>query len=251
MNTLMVRTAAFGLAVASLGLAAGAMAQPAPMSHGPMAEGMHHMGTMLTVTAEGRSTRVPDVAEVSGGVVTTAPTAAAAMRENADKMNAVVDAVRKAGVADRDIQTTGLSLSPQYRYVNNAPPVLTGYQATNTVSLRIRRIADTGKLLDALVAVGANQINGPNFTVENSAAALDEARVAAVKTGRARAELYAGAAGLKVKRIVSITEGGTFDPGPRPMMMAKAMREDMAAAPPVAPGEVALNVNVTMTFELE
>jgi uncharacterized protein YggE len=251
MNNRMVRTAAFGLAVASLGLAAGVAAQPAPMMHGPMNQGMQHMGTMLTLTAEGRSTRVPDVAEVSGGVVTTAPTAAAAMRDNAEKMTAVVDAVKKAGVADRDIQTTGLTLAPQYRYVNNAPPVLTGYQATNTVSLRIRRIADTGKLLDALVAVGANQISGPNFTVENSAAALDEARVAAVKTGRARAELYAGAAGLKVKRIVSIVEGGAFDPGPRPMMMAKAMREDMAAAPPVAPGEVALNVNVTMTFELE
>ena len=109
-------------------------------------------GTLLTLTAEGRSTRAPDVAEVSGGVVTTAPTAAAAMRDNAAKMTAVVAAVKKAGIADRDIQTTGLSLQPQYRYENNAPPVLTGYQATNTVSLRIRKIVETGKLLDTLVA---------------------------------------------------------------------------------------------------
>jgi uncharacterized protein YggE len=229
-----------GLAAAALGVAAGAAAQPAPVV----------AGTLLTLTAEGQTTRVPDVAEVSTGVVTTAPTAAAAMRDNAARMTAVVDAVKKAGVADRDIQTSGLNLSPQYRYENNAPPVLTGYQASNTVSLRIRRIADTGKLLDALVAVGANQINGPSFVVENSAAALDEARVAAVKAGRARADLFAGAAGLKVKRIVSITEGGGFEPGPRPMM-AKAAMMDAAPAPPVAPGEVALNVNVTMTFELE
>jgi uncharacterized protein YggE len=230
-----------GLAAAALGVATGAAAQPAP--------GVAGAGTLLTVSAEGRSTRVPDIAEVSTGVVTTAPTAAAAMRDNAARMTAVVDAVKKAGIADRDIQTSGLNLSPQYRYEQNAPPVLTGYQASNTVSLRIRRIADTGKLLDTLVAVGANQINGPNFVVEKQDAALDEARVAAVKTGRARAELYAGAAGLKVRRIVSISEGGSFDPGPRPMMKAAMM--DAAPATPVAPGEVALTVNVTMTFELE
>jgi uncharacterized protein YggE len=228
--------AAFGVA-AMLGSAAAA--QPAPAN-----------GTLLTLTAEGRSLRAPDVAEVSGGVVTVAPTAAAAMRENAARMTAVVAAVKQAGIADRDVQTTGLSLQPQYRYENNAPPVLTGYQATNTVALRIRKIDQTGKLLDTLVQVGANQISGPNFIVEDSAAALDEARVAAVKAGRARAELYAGAAGLKVRRIVSISEGGSFDPGPRPMMMKAAM-DSAPAAPPVAPGEVSLNVNVTMTFELE
>ncbi len=235
----------FGRTAAALGVAAmlgsAATAQPAPVPAN---------GTLLTLTAEGRSTRVPDVAEVSGGVVTVAPTAAAAMRENAARMTAVVAAVKQAGIADRDVQTSGLSLQPQYRYENNAPPVLTGYQATNTVALRIRKIDQTGKLLDTLVQVGANQISGPNFVVENSAAALDEARVAAVKAGRARAELYAGAAGLKVRRIVSISEGGAFDPGPRPMMM-KASMDAAPAAPPVAPGEVALNVNVTMTFELE
>lgn len=228
-----------GLAAAAIGIASTATAQPVQAVAA---------GTLLTLTAEGRTTRVPDVAEVSTGVVTTAPTAAAAMRDNAVRMTAVVDAVKKAGVADRDIQTSGLSLSPQYRYEQNAPPVLTGYQASNTVSLRIRRIAGTGKLLDALVAAGANQINGPNFVVDQQDAALDEARVAAVKAGRSRAELYAGAAGLKVRRIVSISEGGSFEPGPRPMLKAAMM--DAAPAPPVAPGEVALTVNVTMTFEL-
>jgi uncharacterized protein len=206
--------------------------------------------TTLTVNAEGRVTRAPDIAEISGGVVTSAPTAAAAMRENADRMTAVVAAVRKAGIADRDIQTTGLSLQPQYRYDNNQPPVLTGYQATNTVSLRVRKIDETGKLLDTLVGVGANQISGPNFRVEAADAALDEARVDAVATARARAELYAKAAGKRVRRIVSIAESGGFEPGPRPMM-AKAVMMDAAPAPPVAPGEVALSINVTMVFELE
>jgi uncharacterized protein len=231
-RTLVAMAAAVGLSTA-----AAAQVVPAPAT--------------LTVNAQGRVARAPDIAEVSGGVVTSAPTAAAAMRENAERMTAVVAAVKKAGIADRDIQTSGLSLQPQYRYQNNEPPVLTGYQATNTVSLRIRKIAETGRLLDTLVGVGANQISGPNFRVEAADAALDEARVAAVATARTRAELYARAAGLRVKRIASIAEGGGFEPGPRPMMMAKAMMMDAAPAPPVAPGEVDLSINVTMVFELE
>jgi uncharacterized protein YggE len=228
------------IAATALMTAATAVAQPAPVM--PTA-------TTLTVNAEGRVTRPPDIAEVSGGVVTSAATAAAAMAENASRMTAVVAAVKKAGIADRDIQTSGLNLQPQYRYENNQPPVLTGYQVTNTVSLRLRKIGEAGRLLDTLVGVGANQISGPNFSVDAADAALDEARVAAVKQARTRAELYAKAAGLRLKRIISISESGSIEPGPRPMMMARAMK--MEAAPPVEPGEVALGVNVTMVFELE
>ncbi len=229
--------------IAAVAVSSMAAGQAAPTQAAPAP-------TTLSITAEGRVSRTPDIAEVSGGVVTSAPTAAAAMNENAQRMTAVVTAVKKAGIADRDVQTSGLSLQPQYRYDNNVPPVLTGYQATNTVSLRIRRIADTGRLLDALVAVGANQINGPNFKVDAADAALDEARVDAVKTARARAELYAKATGLRIKRIASIAESGGYEPGPRPMVMMTARAEKMDATP-VAPGEVALTVNVTMVFELE
>ena len=225
-------------AMAAIGLSVGANAQSVPAP------------TTLTITAEGRTAQTPDIAEVSGGVVTTAPTATAAMRENAERMNAVVAAVRKAGIAERDIQTTGLNLSPQYKYGNNEAPVLTGYQATNTISVRVRKIAETGKLLDTLVGVGANQISGPNFRIEAADAALDEARVAAVATARSRAELYAKAAGKRVSRIASIAESAGFDPGPRPMMARAVMKDEMAPSP-VAPGEVALTVNVTMVFELD
>ena len=205
----------------------------------------------LTISAEGKVLRAPDVADLSGGVVTTAPTAAAAMAENATRMTRVVAAVRKAGIAERDIQTSGLSLQPQYKYENNQPPLLTGYQATNSVSLRVRKLADTGRLLDTLVGVGANQLGGPTFRVDAADAALDEARAAAVATARARAELYAKAAGLRVKRIVSITEGGTNEPGPRPLMMVRAMKAEAADSTPVAPGEVTLGINVSLVFELE
>ena len=203
----------------------------------------------LTLSVEGKAARAPDLAEVSGGVVTLAPTAAAAMAANAARMTAVVAAVRRAGLADRDIQTSGLSLQPQYRYENNQPPALTGYQATNTVTLRIRRLPDTGRLLDALVAAGANQLSGPTFRIEAADTALDEARTAAVATGRARAELYAKAAGLHVRRIASIGESGG-NPEARPIMV-RAMMKSEAAETPVAPGEVSLSISVTMVFELE
>ena len=235
-----IRSAITAAALVTAGAAA-AQSSPAPTLLTP---------TLLTVAAEGRVTRAPDIAEVTGGVVTVAPTAAAAMADNARRMTAVVAAVKKAGIAERDIQTTGLNLQPQYSYADNQPPALTGYQAVNTVSLRIRALADAGRLLDTLVSVGANQIGGPNFSVDAADAALDEARLSAVQAARARAELYARAAGLRIRRIASISEGGGSEPGPRPMMAPpRAMM--VGAAPPVAPGEIALAITVTMVFELE
>lgn len=203
--------------------------------------------TTLTVTAEGHVDRAPDVAELSGGVVTQATTAAAALAANATRMTSVIAAVRRAGLADRDIQTTGLNLQPQYKYGDNQPPVLTGYQVNNTVSLKIRKLAEAGRLVDALVAAGANQINGPTFRVDDAEGTLDAARRAAVATARARAELYAAAAGMHVGRIRSIVEGSTEAPAPRPMMM---MARAKAADTPVEAGEVTLGATVTVVFDL-
>ncbi len=200
----------------------------------------------LTVIADGHVDRAPDLAEISGGVVTQAPTAASALAANAVRMTAVVAAVRRAGIAERDIQTSGLSLQPQYRYADGQAPALTGYQVSNTVALKVRALADAGRLVDALVAAGANQISGPAFRVEDADAALDAARTAAVKTARARADLYAAAAGLHVARIRSIVEGGGEPPAPRPMMMMARVK----AETPVAPGEVSLGTSVTVVFEL-
>ena len=192
------------------------------------------------------------IVDISGCVVTSAPTATAALADNATRMTAVVAAVRKAGIADRDIQTSGLSLQPQYKYANNEAPVLTGYQATNTISIRVRKIDDAGKLIDTLVAQGANQISGPTFGIDKADAALDSARAQAVATGRTRADLYAKAAGLRVRRLVSISEGGAVEPGPRPMvMMARADKIGAAPPTPVAPGEVELSITVQMVYELE
>jgi uncharacterized protein len=203
----------------------------------------------VSATAEVRA--VPDTAMISAGVVTQSPTAKAAMQANATRMSAVMEAIKAAGIDAKDIQTSGINLQPQYRYAENQPPVVTSYQASNTVNVRIRKIDGIGPVMDALVAKGANQINGPSFMLANEEAALDQARKDAVARARKRADLYAEAAGMRVRRIISISEGGGMQQ-PMPMMRSMAMEAKQAMADtPVAPGETSLSVTVNMIFELE
>jgi uncharacterized protein YggE len=163
-------------------------------------------------------------------------------------MDKVMAAIRAAGVAARDVQTAGISVQPQYRYAENQPPAITGYQASNTVNLKVRDIGKLGKVLDALVASGANQVNGPAFEVDKPDAAYDEARIAALHKAEARAKTYADAMGLRVRRVVSINEGGSMPP-PMPMMRAQAM--DVASKETsVSPGETVLPVRLDVVFEL-
>jgi len=227
------------LALLLLSAAVLAQAQPAPLP--PDA-------TFLRVGAHGESRRVPDVAQFSAGVVTQAPAAGAAMRANAQRMAAVIAALRQAGIAERDIQTSSISVEPQYRDGPNQKPTIAGYQVTNTVHARLRELARIGEVLDALVHEGANQIEGPNFAVDKPEAALDEARTDAMAKAKARAELYAGATGLKVRRIVSISETGEAAPPPRPMMARASV--SAYAATPVAAGENTLAVDLEVDFEL-
>ncbi|PPT99988.1 SIMPL domain-containing protein [Xanthomonas arboricola] len=207
-------------------------------------------GTLLNVSAEADAKRIPDIATLSAGVVTQAADGNAAMRQNADQMSKVMAAIKAAGIADKDVQTTGIHLSPQYTYKENEAPRINGYQASNTVSLKVRDISRLGKVLDALVAQGANDINGPSFSVDQPEPAYDEARVAALKKAQARADTYAKSLGLKVRRIVSISEGRSGG-GVRPMMMAASMRSAKAEMDTqVAPGESILSINLDVTFEL-
>jgi uncharacterized protein YggE len=205
--------------------------------------------TLLNVSAQAEASRVPDVATISAGVVTQAVDGNAAMRQNAEQMAKVVAAIKAAGIADKDVQTSGINLSPQYRYADNEAPRITGYQASNTVSLKVRDIANLGKVLDALAAVGANQINGPSFQIDQPEPVYDEARLAALKNAQARAETYAKALGLRVRRIVSISEGGGGDFRPMPMMAVQSRgKAEMDTA--VSPGETTLSVSLEVVFEL-
>jgi uncharacterized protein YggE len=208
-------------------------------------------GTRLEIAAVGEVTRVPDVAVISAGVVTRQPAASAAIQENSSRMERVIAALKRAGVADRDVQTSSLNLSPEYRYQENQPPQLVGYSASNQVSIRFRDIRNSGKILDALVAEGANQINGPSLTVDKPEAALDEARQQAIANGQARAELYARALGKRVARVVSVSEGGGNYPVPPPMPVMMEARMAGAADTKVVPGEQKLQVGVSMVFDLQ
>ena len=229
------------IAAALLAAAVPAAAQPAEVQ----AVG----GTRLDVVAMGEVTRVPDVVNINAGVITQAPTATEAIRQNAARMEAVRAALRSAGIADRDIQTSQLNLNPQYRFAENQPAQLIGYQAVNEVNVRFRDIAKTGAILDALVAQGANQINGPMLAIEHPETALDEARTRALANARARAELYARALGMHVARILSVSEAGVgYMPPPRPMARGMVAGE---AATQIVPGEQTLNVSLTVSFELQ
>ena len=240
------------LLAAALALAVGAPAMTASAQNAPP-QGGHAVsvdGTLLSVSAQAEARRVPDVATLSTGVVTRAADANAAMRANAEQMDKVMAAIRDAGIAERDTQTTGVNLNPDYRYEENKAPVITGYQASNTVSIKVRDLAKLGKVLDALVAGGANQVNGPSFEIDEPEAVYDEARQAALKKAQARAEMYAKSLGLQVRRIVSISEGGGFRP-PVPMpMMAMAARGKAEADTAISPGETTLSANLDVVFEL-
>ena len=236
-----MRNVLVALALGAAALPAGAVAQ-SPLVI-PVA------GTRLDISATGEVSRVPDVAIISAGVVTRQPTASEAIQQNATQMARVLAALKRAGVADRDVQTSSVSLNPEYRYQDNQPPQLNGYTASNQVSIRFRDIRNTGRILDALVAEGANQINGPSLTIDKPEAALDEARSKAIANGRARAEFYARSLGKRVVRLISVSEGGGNYPAPpMPMMMeARAQSADTK----IVPGEQKLQVTLSMVFELQ
>lgn len=207
-------------------------------------------GTRLDIVATGEVNAVPDIATIGAGVVTQAPTAAGAMADNGRRTAATVAAIRKAGVADRDIQTTAVNLNPQYRYVENQPPVIIGYQASSRISVRFRDIKAAGPILDSLVAAGANQIDGPAFSIDKPAPLLDEARIKAIMTAKSRAALYAKAAGLQVRRIVAISEGSADMPTspPMPMLMMRAQAKEADTS--IEAGEQRLSISLSVTFEL-
>lgn len=215
--------------------------------------------TLLSISAEGKSARMPDLAVFTAGVTTQGKTAGEALTENAQRMTAVIAALKKAGIAERDIQTSNLSVNPVYGQPKRLPdgsyeqqdPVIIGYQAANQVSVRQRKLDQYGKVIDTLVAAGANQVNGPAFQIDNPGTAMDEARIEAMQKAKARAELYAKAAGLRVVRILSISENGGWAPPPQPpMLFARADKAMAQSASPVAAGELEMTVTVNVSYEL-
>jgi uncharacterized protein YggE len=203
----------------------------------------------LTMSGQGEVKAAPDTVTLSAGVTVQAPTAAAALAADNTRMQGVMAALKKQGVADKNIQTAQFSVSPQYASSNDGQaPRLTGYQVTNEVSVRLDDVTKLGATLDALVAAGANQMNGINFSIADSSALLTEARQRAVTEALAKAQTYAKAAGVTLGPILSISENENS--GPRPMFMT-AMAVRAPKAVPVAMGEESVTANVSIVWQIQ
>lgn len=219
-----------------------AVAAPVLAADGPAAT--------ITVTGEGHVEAAPDLATLSLGVTTQGETASAAMEANSAALATVVARMKAAGIADRDVQTSNLSLNPNWQQAEGSDtPKIVGYVATNVLTVRVRKLATIGSVMDAAITDGANTLNGISFGLDDPEPALDKARVAAVKAARARAEMLVTAAGGTLGRIVSINESGSTMP-PMPMPMYR-MEAAMADAVPVEGGEVGMTASVTIVFEIE
>lgn len=190
----------------------------------------------------------PDIATVSAGVTTQATTAVDAMQQNATAMKSVIDRLKKLGIAERDIQTSGINLNAQYDYDQATQrQVFRGYMVSNRVSVKLRQIERTGPVLDALVAAGATDLGGPDWSIADDTAARAQARKAAVAAAQAQAMEYARLTGFTGARLLEISEVSNVRP-PMPMMRVQAM--DAAKATPVQPGMVEAGVTVTVKYEL-
>lgn len=210
----------------------------------------------LTLSADGMVTATPDTAIVSAGVVSEAETAGAALSENNAAMRKLVEAVRTAGVAEKDVQTSGFSIDPVMVYPQpksdgtQDPPRITGYRVSNQVTVKIREIAKAGDLLDQVVRAGSNQIQGITFTVEDTTALFDQARGEAIRKARRTADVYADAGGFALGRILSVSEQGGYVPMPAPYARMAMAAEAVSDKVPVAVGEQEMRITVNVTWEI-
>jgi uncharacterized protein YggE len=238
-----LRSAALGLLIAGAGLTA-ARAQAAP----PAAESLFH-ATTLNLAAYGETRIAPDMASIQLGVTAEARTAAQALADNAARMSQVMAALRAAGIGAKDIRTSGLNLNPQYAYAQGQAPRLTGYQASNQVTVTVRELPRLGAAVDAVVGAGANQVSGVSFGLADPMAAENAAREQAVRALQAKAELYARATGYRVSRLVSLSEGVASE-GPRQPIPIMAMARAQKAETVVAPGGLTVRIDVAGLYEL-
>ncbi|MBI1416563.1 MAG: DUF541 domain-containing protein [Limimaricola sp.] len=200
----------------------------------------------ISVTGEGQSAAKPDMAAIRLGVSKDAPSASDAVAAMSADMAQVLAALKEAGIADIDLQTSGLSLNERYsRPDENGNTTLVGFTASTDLTVRVRDLDKLGSILDTVVRTGANRLNGISFDLQDPGPATDAARRAAVADGIARARLYAAAAGVTLGPLLTLDEAGGGSPTPV-MMEAR-----FAAAPvPVAAGEVSVSASVQMTFAI-
>ncbi len=245
-----MKIAPFASAAALMAIAAALPAAAAAQTSVTIAE----TAPVVTLTVTESVEAAPDVATVGTGVQTRAPTAAQAMRDNAAKTEKLIAALAKAGIAKKDIQTSGINLNAQYDYSNRnngeGQPRFLGYEASNQLTVKLRDVKQVGSLLDAMVAAGATNVNGPSFSIEDPSPLHQQARGTALKTAKAQADFYAQAAGYSSARLLSIAESNS---GGRPaeiMVTASRFKADAAPSTPVEPGQVSASVTLTVQYAL-
>jgi uncharacterized protein YggE len=206
----------------------------------------------IVVNGVGEVSATPDRAHVSAGVVSQAPTAAAALTANNTAMARVMETLRGANILPQNIQTSNFSVSPQYEpfrpdQPQPMPQRIIGYQVSNQVTVMVDDLARLGTVLDALVRAGANQLGGISFSFRDPKPLAEGARREAVEDAAAKARTLAAAAGVTLGPVISIQEGGGGFPIPRPMAFEAAQARDVA----IAPGESTVSINVSMTYAIQ
>lgn len=201
----------------------------------------------ITVTGEGEAEAAPDMALITLGVLSEGPTAREATRTNSRAMADILAEIAQAGVAERDVQTSGFNVYPRWENRPNEAARIAGFIAENRVTVRARDLENLGALLDAVTREGANRFEGLSFALQDPQAAEDAARADAVADASRKARLYAEAAGLTLGAIQSISEGGSAAPVP----IARAeMALSRDAGVPVAPGELSMRARVTIVYAI-
>lgn len=209
---------------------------------------------LLKVEAEGQHLSRPDVVTMSAGVVTTGPTAREALAANAALGSKVLDTIRTSGIAPRDVRTSQLTVIPQYqrepngsRFEDDNVRRISGYLARNRLELKLRDLSKAPAIINAMFEAGANEVRGPSFSLSDPAPALRAARRAAVVEARSEAETYAEALGMRITRVLRVSERQAFE------------REDDAyitvtgssvGAPPLEPGELKTRVQVWIDYAM-
>jgi uncharacterized protein len=201
---------------------------------------------MISVTGEASVSVAPDLAQIDAGVTSEAKTAREASDANNAAMGKVLLALKSASIDEKDFQTSRLSLQPQAAPNRPGPASIVGYRASNRVTIRLRDVTKVASVIDTLVAAGANDVGGINFTVSQASKLLDEAREQAIADARRKADIYAKAAGVSLGAPLSITEEGGHGPIPYRRMAA-----GMAASTPVAQGEEKLQVTVSVSWAIK
>ena len=209
---------------------------------------MSEVNGTIVVSGTGRVAVVPDVAELRLGVAVSRPSVEAARSAAAEAMAAILAAVVGAGVAQRDVRTTLVSVQPRYDYRDGKAPTLVGYDLTNIVEITARDLANLGAIIDGALSAGATSLDGLSFRVDDPREAERAARTAAVAEARSRAAVLAEAAGVAITGVTDIVEGGPPPSWPQPK--AARMLQAADAGTPVEAGTTEIEVTVTVTFRI-